>query len=59
MGLVEGREQGIAEGKEAGEAKFSSLISRLSASGRTEEITRAANDAQFRQRLYEEFGIDS
>ena len=52
-GLSEGRREGLCEG----ENLFAALVRRLSALGRSEEIVRAADDPQLRERLYAEYGL--
>ena len=50
-GLAEGRAEGRAEGA----ALFASLISKLLSLGRSADVERAANDTDYRERLYKEF----
>ena len=52
----EGRAEGRREGRAEGESRFALLMSRLFALGRGEDAVRAANDSDYRQALYEEFG---
>lgn len=47
------REESLAEGQE----RISRLILKLSELSRTEDILRAAEDRDFREKLLEEFGI--
>lgn len=51
--LSEGRTEGRAEGQE----RISRLILKLSELSRTEDILRAAEDRDFREKILEEFGI--
>jgi len=50
----EGREQGFAQGV----ARLARLMSKLFSQGREADAERAANDEDFRNRLFEEYGID-
>lgn len=49
------RQEGRAEGKAEGENKLGSLITRLNALGRNEDVIRAATDANYRRKHYQEF----
>ena len=51
------REEGFAEGREAGEAVFAELVKKLSESGRSDDIIKAAADKEYRKQLYQEFGV--
>ena len=53
-GRAEGREQGFALGM----ARLAQLMSKLFSQGRSVDAERAANDEDFRNRLFEEYGID-
>lgn len=61
LGVVEGRDLGIAEGRDLGiaegEQRLSSLIQKLIAGARSEEIEKAVTDKEFREKLYGEFGL--
>lgn len=57
-GRKEGRAEGRKEGRTEGENKLGSLVSKLLSSGRTEDAMKASNDAQYREKLYIEFGIN-
>jgi hypothetical protein len=50
----EGREQGFALGM----ARMARLMSKLFSQGRGADAERAANDEAYRNRLFEEYGID-
>ena len=54
----EGREEGRAEGQESGEGKMGRLSKALAREGRIDDICRAADDAEYRKQLYEEFAIE-
>ena len=53
----EGREEGLAEGIEQGAEQLGRLIDALIASGRMDEVQKAATDKQTRDILYKEFHI--
>ena len=53
----EGREEGLAEGIEQGTEQLGRLIDALIASGRMDEVQKAATDKQTRDILYKEFNI--
>ena len=53
----EGMQQGIQQGKDLGVQKFANLTKTLLALGRTNDLNRAIEDAQFRDKLFEEFAI--
>ena len=53
-GRAEGREQGFALGM----ARLARLMSKLLSQGRGADAERAANDEDYRNRLFEEYGID-
>lgn len=56
-GIAEGKAEGIARGKAEGEWMMGKLISFLLNQGRTEDLSRAAEDPEFRAQLYREFQI--
>ncbi|MGN0582479.1 MAG: hypothetical protein ACI4KB_07225, partial [Oscillospiraceae bacterium] len=56
-GEAKGKEKGKDEGRAEGENKLGALIDSLIDAGRNDEIKKAASDAEYRQKLYEEFGI--
>ncbi|MBQ8972367.1 MAG: hypothetical protein IJ074_04730 [Clostridia bacterium] len=51
------REEGREEGREEERTALWQLIMRLIEMGRNEDVTRAANDAEYREQLYREFHI--
>ena len=51
-------DKGHADGKAEGEAKMAELVKRLLADGRTEELAKAAGDAELREKLMAEYGIE-
>ena len=56
-GYDDGEAKGKEKGKDEGENKLGALIDSLIDAGRNDEIKKAASDAEYRQKLYEEFGI--
>ena len=57
-GRNEGRIEGRIEGRSEGENRLGRLITKLMASGSSpEDITKAANDPNYREKLYAKFGI--
>ena len=56
-GKAEGRAEGEAKGRAEGENKLSTLINSLIDAGRNDEIQMVTSDIEFRQKLYDEFGI--
>ncbi len=52
-----GKEAGLAEGKEAGEELFGELTNLLLKASRIEDLQRAAEDREYRQKLYQEYGL--
>ena len=60
-GREEGRAEGRAEGREQGltlgVARLAQLMTKLFSQGRGADAERAANDEDFRNRLFEEYGI--
>ena len=53
-GRAESREQGFALGM----ARLARLMSKHFSQGRGADVERAANDEEFRNRLFEEYGIE-
>ena len=53
-GRAEGREQGFA----LGIARLAQLMAKLFSQGRSADAERAANDEDYLNRLFEEYGID-
>ena len=56
-GLAEGKKAGLAEGKEAGEELFGELTNLLLKASRIEDLQRATEDREYRQKLYQEYGL--
>ena len=54
-GLAEGEKKGLAEG----EKLFGELTNLLLKASRIEDLQRAAEDKEYRQKLYREFGLKS
>ncbi|EOS53796.1 hypothetical protein C811_00100 [Adlercreutzia caecimuris B7] len=57
-GLAEGRAEGRAAGRIEGADKLGALVVQLIDAGRLEDARRAATDAQYREQMIEEFGIE-
>lgn len=58
MNILEiGIEKGKAEGKAEAETRMNQLILLLKEANRLEELVRAAEDEEYRKRLFEEFGL--
>lgn len=51
------REEGLAAGRKAGLERVNQLNLKLIGASRTEEMIRAAQDREFQEKLFEEFGI--
>ncbi|MDO5148900.1 MAG: Rpn family recombination-promoting nuclease/putative transposase [Oscillospiraceae bacterium] len=56
--LDDSERKGKREGEANGENKLSALIKALENAGRKDDVFKAASDAEYRQKLYEEFGIE-
>ena len=56
-GYVRGRDEGFDEGQEYTLARVNQLIRILSKQNRLDDITRAANDKVYQEKLFKEFGI--
>ena len=57
-GEEKGRNEGRSEGRAEGENKLSTLFKALEKAGRKDDAFKAASDTEYRQKLYEEFGIE-
>lgn len=57
-GIKEGIEKGRREGKAEGEKLFAALAEKLIRDSRIDDLARAARDREFRESLYEEYGIN-
>ncbi|MGN0582545.1 MAG: hypothetical protein ACI4KB_07560, partial [Oscillospiraceae bacterium] len=57
-----GYDDGVTKGEEKGEAKgenkLGALFRALEKAGRKDDAFKAASDEKYRQKLYEEFGIE-
>ena len=53
----EGHVEGRVEGRMEGEINMGMLMSKLYAAGREGDALRAISDADYRNRLYREFGL--
>ncbi len=51
------RQEGFEEGREEGEARLASLMTKLKDLNRVEDAFKAASDSEFREKLYKEFGL--
>ena len=56
-GRAEGHASGLTEGIMAGEDRMNRLVLSLMQAGRQEDIEKVARDKEYRDRLYEEYGI--
>ena len=60
-GLAEGRASGRAEGRAEGliegESRFAQLTQLLLGSGRTEDLSRAVTDVEYRKELYLQYNL--
>ena len=56
-GYDEGYEAGQKRGEKRGEDMLGKLILALQTAGRDEDITKAASDSRYRQKLYKELNI--
>lgn len=54
---LKGQKEGMIEGRKEGENRLAKLMMILLSQGRTEDAGKAAEDADFRNRLYQEFQI--
>ena len=61
LGIEKGRAAGIVEGRAEGraevETRLNSLIAKLIAAGRIEDLEKSTSDSEFREKLYKEFGL--
>ena len=57
-GLKKYLEEREAKGRNEGENKLGALIKALENAGRKDDAFKAASDAEYRQKLYAEFGIE-
>lgn len=51
------RQEGFEEGREEGEARLASLMTKLKDLNRVDDVFKAASDSEFREKLYKEFGL--
>lgn len=56
-GVTLGLEQGLEQGITKGEARFASLTRRLLDEGRSEELLKATEDKDYRDKLYREYHL--
>ena len=61
QGIQQGITQGIVQGRQDGERiggeRYSRLLLRLDEEGRLDQIVRLASDPQYREALYQQYGI--
>ena len=57
-GREEGLEKGREEGREEADVKFSLLLQKLIAQGKNDDIQRISVDKEYREQLYEEYGLN-
>ena len=55
--MEELRNEGFQQGKNQGVQQFASLTKKLLSLGRTNDLNRAIEDEQFRNKLFKEFAI--
>ena len=55
--MEELRNEGFQQGKDQGVQQFASLTKKLLSLGRTNDLNRAIEDEQFRNKLFKEFAI--
>ena len=58
-GIGIGREEGIGIGREEGEEKLNRLYTLLIGQNRIEDLKKAAEDKEYRRKMYCEFGLDA
>lgn len=56
-GIQLGREEGFEEGSEKTQDRMNQMINYLTDQGRFDDLKRAANDAEFRWKIFEEMGL--
>ena len=54
---TQGLKQGIEQGIQRGEDRISQLTRLLAEQNRMDDIGRAAEDKEYREKLYQEFGV--
>ncbi len=54
-----GEERGVKIGEARGESRMGQLAEKLIAAGRIPDVSKAAKDGAFRQKMYKEFGIEN
>ena len=57
LGREEGMAKGIEKGIEKGESLLASLILKLTALGKTDDISKCAADSEYREKLYKLYGL--
>ena len=55
--LSDERKEGRNEGRIEGETQFAMLTEKLMHDSRSEELLKAVNDVEFREKLYQEYGM--
>ena len=56
-GEAKGRKEGEAKGRKEGEERLGMLMSLLLKENRHDDVAKAASDADFREKLFKEYGI--
>ena len=56
-GEAKGRKEGQAKGRKEGEERLGMLMSLLLKENRHDDVAKAASDADFREKLFKEYGI--
>lgn len=56
-GMEQGLERGMEQGIKTGTERFALLTKRLMQEARTDALLRATEEKEFREKLYEEYGI--
>ena len=56
-GEAKGRKEGQAKGRKEGEERLGTLMSLLLKENRHDDVAKAASDADFREKLFKEYGI--
>ena len=56
-GRKEGEAKGITKGRKEGEERLGMLMSLLLKENRQDDVAKAASDADFREKLFKEYGI--
>ncbi len=52
------KEEGLEKGREEADVKFSLLLQKLLAQGKIDDVQRISVDKEYREQLYEEYGLN-